>query len=274
MSGQTEDAGIVATLEGIRKTLEMGADDVSSLFLNCRNYWLGYASIDRTNIGMTLYSSGVADAQLNGVMWSGSESVREHIADARRRLDGLPWAWWVGPDSHGNTAGALLDAGAVQVGSAPVMVIDTERMTDVPTPDGVSIEIVPPAADLSDWVRAYAPAMNIAASEIPAMIKAEFARTDRPGKLTRFAARLGERIVAVSELYMSDGVAGIYLVATDAGHRRQGLGAAVTAAAVRLGRERGARLATLQATPLGRPLYHSLGFTTAAEYKIFAFLPQ
>lgn len=256
---------------GVVTTLELNARETMSLFRNCRNYWLGYGCIDSADEGITLYRSDVGNVQLNGVMWAGDDHIRASIADAQRRLAGLPWAWWVGPDSHGSTAATLLDAGAAEVGASPVMVIETARMKPWPVPSGFTLETIPADADLADWVRAYAPAMNIDAGEVDAMIKAEAARADRPGTLTRFAARHGDRIVAVSELYMNDSVAGIYLVATAADYRRRGLGAALTAAAVLHGAERGARLATLQATPLGRPLYLRLGFAPVAAYRIFVF---
>ena len=260
-----------AAADSVVTALETNARETANLFRNCRNYWLGYACADASDERMTLYRSGVGNVQLNGVMWSGDENTGANIAEARRRLAGLPWAWWVGPDSHPSTAAMLIEAGAAEVGAAPVMAVETARMEPWPVPAGFTIEALPAEADLADWVRAYAPAMNIDSGEVSAMIRAERARADAPGLLTRFAAREGDRIVAVSELYMRDDVAGIYLVATDADYRRQGLGAALTAAAVRKGKEQGARLATLQATPLGRPLYQRLGFVSVAAYRIFAF---
>lgn len=250
----------------------LAPEDAAALFLNCRHYWLGYGCDTRIETGMTLYSAGVMHPQLNGVMWVGGGDLPRKIEQARRHLQGRPWAWWVGPDSAPGTFDALVAAGAMQVGTAPVMVIDSDALA-VTAPPGLEIEILPDGADLAEWVRAYAPAMEIPDAEGPAMLRAEIARKDPSDSLVRFAARAEGEIVAVSELFMRDGVAGIYLVATDARHRRRGYGAAVTTAAVRLGHARGARLATLQATPLGRPLYEELGFVTVAEYRILVFAP-
>ncbi|TFV29680.1 GNAT family N-acetyltransferase [Streptomyces sp. T1317-0309] len=52
-------------------------------------------------------------------------------------------------------------------------------------------------------------------------------------------------------------------------HRRRGIGGALTAAALQVGRERGMRLAALVASPAGEPLYRRFGFTTVSEYRIF-----
>ncbi|PSJ41009.1 GNAT family N-acetyltransferase [Allosphingosinicella deserti] len=222
---------------------------------------------------MTLYSTGLRHPQLNGVMWMGPGDLGARIGEARRCFADLPWLWWVGPDSVSGTLDVLIDQGGFRVGVSPVMAIRTDMIAPLPHPQELTIERLPPDADLTAWVRTYVAPMGIADDQIPAMIRAEQARTDPPGSLVRFAARMDGEIVAVSELLMRDGVAGIYLVATDAAWRRRGLGAAVTAAAVRLGGQLGARIATLQATPAGQHLYRRLGFVTVSEYRIMSFPP-
>ena len=151
------------------------------------------------------------------------------------------------------------------------MAAEVDRLERPLTPEGYTVERMTESADLSQWVASYAPSMGIASAELSSLTAAEKTRCDPPGALTRFAARQDDMIVAVSELFLSDDVAGVYLVATDARHRRRGLGAAVTAAALEHGRATGARIATLQASPMGLPLYRRLGFVVVAEYRIFAF---
>jgi predicted acetyltransferase len=41
-------------------------------------------------------------------------------------------------------------------------------------------------------------------------------------------------------------------------------------AALRIGQERGMRLAALLASPAGEPLYRRFGFTAVSEYRLFA----
>ncbi|MFB0874507.1 MULTISPECIES: GNAT family N-acetyltransferase [unclassified Sphingobium] len=246
----------------------LSAQERQAIFRNCRGYWLGYGYADRIDERMTLYRSGVRDPQMNGVFWTADAAA--DIGVARQRLGDLPWYWWVGPDSHPDAAEILLANGARLVGSAPVMAAEVDKLEQPPVPEGYTVERLDESADLSQWVASYAPSMGIASTELPALSVVEKGRRDPPGALTRFAARQGDKIVAVSELFLSDNVAGIYLVATDAGHRRRGLGAAVTAAAIEHGRSKGARIATLQASPLGLPLYRRLGFVVVAEYRIFS----
>lgn len=72
--------------------------------------------------------------------------------------------------------------------------------------------------------------------------------------------------VATSLVSTTDGMAGIYNVATLDSHRRAGLGAAMTWEAVRIGVAAGADAACLQASDMGRPVYERMGFELADDY--------
>jgi GNAT superfamily N-acetyltransferase len=79
--------------------------------------------------------------------------------------------------------------------------------------------------------------------------------------------------VAASALFLNNGVAGIYNVATVDGQRRRGLGAAMTWHAVRRGRELGCRFSGLQSSVMGQPVYERMGFRTIAAYPSFGVRP-
>jgi len=80
------------------------------------------------------------------------------------------------------------------------------------------------------------------------------------------AGRVDGAVAATSMLIATGGVAGIYWVATLAAQRGRGYGAALTWAAVAAGRELGCRVASLQASKLGRPVYARMGFEHALDY--------
>ena len=253
--------------------LIVSADQLSAFHRNCRSYWLGYGYTQRIDDGLTLYSSGAQHPQLNGVMWLGSGELATRVVEARRRLAGLPWLWWVSSDSDPETLATLLAAGGQQVGVAPVMAIRTDAVRTLPGPADLRIERLQEGSPLTPWVTAYAPAMGVMEADIPLVVAAEAARTDDPGSLTRFEGRIDGEIVGVSELLIADGVAGVYLVATAEAFRRRGVGAAMTSAALALAREHGFPVATLQASPLGEPLYRAMGFSTVAEYQLVVLPP-
>jgi predicted acetyltransferase len=67
---------------------------------------------------------------------------------------------------------------------------------------------------------------------------------------------------------VNNGVAGIYWVGTTERARGQGLGRALTAAAVNAGLDLGAELASLQASPMGEPIYRAMGFEKIFDYRL------
>ena len=65
---------------------------------------------------------------------------------------------------------------------------------------------------------------------------------------------------------------GVYAVETLPGWRRRGLAAALVEHALADAQRRGARTASLQSTPMGQPLYESLGFRPVGRYE--EWVPQ
>lgn len=84
-----------------------------------------------------------------------------------------------------------------------------------------------------------------------------------------YLGRLRGEPVCTAALIATGPVAGIYWVATPERHRGQGLGEAVTWAAVRGGLELGCRIGSLQASMLGAPVYRRMGFESPVGYVKF-----
>ena len=80
---------------------------------------------------------------------------------------------------------------------------------------------------------------------------------------------------------MADGVAtfvatidgGIYWVGSLEHARGKGLGRAVTTAATNAGFEMGADIASLQASPFGKPIYEDMGYQTLYDYRLLMSRP-
>ncbi|WP_223168180.1 GNAT family N-acetyltransferase [Nonomuraea sp. SYSU D8015] len=244
--------------------------DLEQQLANTRDYWLGWGRADRSAGDLTLYRSSVSHPQLNGVLRVGhGQSLDAVVAEAEGRLRGVPWMWWVGPDSRSDLADHLLATGATEIGTMPVMAARVDRAISVDTPPELEIEQVAGPDSLREWVTAYAPSFGVAPDQVHHVIRAEDNRPDQSNGLVRFAGRWNGRLVGTSALLDRHGVAGIYVVTTAAEYRRRGIGTALTAAALREARERGLRVATLQASPDGAPVYHRMGFETVAGYRMF-----
>jgi ribosomal protein S18 acetylase RimI-like enzyme len=77
------------------------------------------------------------------------------------------------------------------------------------------------------------------------------------------------RPAACSHLLVLDHIASINIIGTLEAYRGRGFGAAITQAAVNGGAEAGCRIAVLQASELGQPVYERMGFRTVASYKTY-----
>ena len=75
--------------------------------------------------------------------------------------------------------------------------------------------------------------------------------------------------MAIATTIASHDVAGIYWVGSLEAARGKGLGRAMTAKANNAGFDLGAEVASLQASPMGEPLYRSMGFETLFDYRLF-----
>lgn len=74
-------------------------------------------------------------------------------------------------------------------------------------------------------------------------------------------------------LYLADGLAGIYCVATLPAERGKGLGAHVTAESLRAALPLGYGVGVLQATEAGHGVYRGLGFTDVGSVPMFIRMP-
>jgi GNAT superfamily N-acetyltransferase len=155
------------------------------------------------------------------------------------------------------------------------MVIDLEELVEPPaaSPD-LTIEEVVDAATLQTWVETF-----IAGYELPASLQEPLSAcltrrglgSDRP--LRHFLARLRGVPVATSSLLLSGGVASLNAVATLPAARRQGVGAAISAAPLRVAWAAGYRVAILQASDQGYPVYRRLGFSDCFSLPIYVWRP-
>ncbi|HWA53720.1 MAG TPA: GNAT family N-acetyltransferase [Solirubrobacterales bacterium] len=84
-----------------------------------------------------------------------------------------------------------------------------------------------------------------------------------------FIAYLDGEPVSIAMTIVSDEVAGIYWVGSRIQARGRGIGRAVTTAATAAGFDLGANVASLQASPMGKPIYLAMGYEVAFDYRLF-----
>ena len=248
---------------------ELSIHDLQPQLTANRRYWTGWSGAE-PDTDLPIYRTDIAHPLLNGVLRVRGRRLDEAIAEARRRLDGSVWAWWVGIDSDEGTAAGLLARGFQQIAAMPIMAIDV-RPADVPEvtgPPGLAIhELVRPET-LTDYVTTYAGPLGIDPGQVARVVECE--RDFAYPEVVRLAGSLDGKIVGTCTLSLGTEVAALYCIATDPEHRRSGIATALTLAALRLAREAGRTVVTLQASAAGQPVYQRIGFETVGGYALYA----
>jgi GNAT superfamily N-acetyltransferase len=230
--------------------------------------------------GLTWYRSGLRSPMFNGVIQT---TLAEDEADerieailARFRADGLPMVWWSGPSRRPRDLGARLLARRLTTsGNEPGMAADLHTLKeDVALPAGLTIERVAGDAALREWM------LTLQASDVPPGRREPDLRLQRPASYAAdddyrlYLARLDGAPVGTASAQIGAGVVGLYCVSVIQAARRQGVGAAVTLAALREAREQGYRFGVLGASEMGEGVYLRLGFEQYCLLQMYVFLPD
>lgn len=241
-------------------------DVVRSIKANWVEFYgaLGRAPGAELSVGQHLswMLTGIPDAFLNVVFRTdlppdrAEEVVDEALSHFRaRRITKLSWL------TPGEDAGRLLvDRGLTFSEGVTGMAADLAVVPhSLPTPTGLSIVPVQDRASLRPWIRVMRVGFRTPEHAEPALLDV-FAAILAVPQLRTYLALMDGRPVATSQLFLAAGVAGIYNVTCLPEARGQGIGAAVTLAPLSEARRRGYRMAILQASDLGYPVYRRLGF--------------
>jgi GNAT superfamily N-acetyltransferase len=189
-----------------------------------------------------------------------AEAVQSALAPfARRRV---PMCWIVGPSSSPPDLPVYLRRAGLTAGG-----MQTGMAADISAPTGgrgapgeLEIREVADEADLEHWRVPVRRAFGFPPLVDDAVMAAIAAHALDRRDVRCFLGMLEGRPVAGSMLAPAGGVAGVYNVATLPGLRRQGIGTALTLAALDAARDAGHRWAVLLAEPAGEGIYRALGF--------------
>jgi GNAT superfamily N-acetyltransferase len=163
---------------------------------------------------------------------------------------------------------AACDAAGMQfVYSMPAMTLPRRAEGRAPGP-GVEVRRLDDSAEAADYWRIAAASYEDIG--FPSEVFAGYTEAERlvGGEIVAFLGRVEGEPAAIGMTIVTDGVAGIYWIGALATARGRGLGRAVTAAAIDAGFGLGADIASLQASPMGKPIYEAMGFETIYDYRL------
>jgi GNAT superfamily N-acetyltransferase len=212
------------------------------------------------------YHTGVDDPHANAVLVTALDEseadavIDETIAELTDR--GSPFIWWVMPSARpADLDDRLTSRGFVADDAWPGMAVATDAIVPPLAFEGLEIRRVSNEADYAAYLGVFTPILS-PSEAFSAFFDAGARRIGFADAVPEehFLGLVDDEPVATASLITAGGAAGIYNVTTIERMRGRGIGAAMTVAAVHHGHERGLRLATLQASTMGRPVYERLGF--------------
>jgi len=205
------------------------------------------------------------------------EADREIEASLERmRAHGIPGSWHVGPSMRPPDLGERLVARGFEYGGDDIgMAVGLSRVPEeVPVPEGFVVERVREEEGLAAWIEALGSGFGegpVEAEWVGEMYRRLGFGDEGPWR--HYLGRLGGEPVATATLFFGAGVAGIYFVCTVERVRRQGIGAAVTLAALREARDLGYMVGVLGSSEMGYPVYRRLGFEEYCRIGLFEWRP-
>ena len=171
------------------------------------------------------------------------------------------WSFWATEEARPETWLPLIqEAGLIRDTSIPHYGIATaDLVSDVPLPPDFVIVKVETRTTMAEWVKTFCEGYEIPMRFLP-RLEAVFQELGTGAPFSQWMGLHAGTPVATASTLVSDGVAGVYNVATKPNARGNGYATAMTRAAIRVLAAQGCAAAVLQSTPNGERLYTRLGF--------------
>lgn len=226
------------------------------------------------------FASGVPMSPFNGIVSArltddnADEVIREAIDYFGSRS--LPFSWAAGPLTTPADLGEHLLANRFKAQEAQAgMAIDLDYpLEGVPAPEGLEIERVSGTSLLGDYSDLVSTGFHVpedAGAEFMGIIAEVTSGPDATS--WGYLGRLHEEPVASSGLILAGGGALVINVVTLPEARGKGIGAAMTHRALHDAREADFRIATLEATKMGYPVYKRLGMEEYCRMQEYVWTP-
>ena len=226
---------------------------------------------------MILFSSGLPVAMFNGVLGPqlSSKMISKRVDAVMMQFKeiGLPMTWVLGPSSAPkNLKEALLGQGLIEGDVMPGMAIDLDEVEPLPKPAGLNVKQVIDARSLGICSQAVSDGFEFP-KETNHGYRDLLLRVGLSPAHLWFLGLFEGRPVATSIMILHENVAAIYCVATLPEFRGRGIGTAITREPLQAAKDAGYRVAVLEASAKGLPVYEKIGFKELCRFRSFTWSP-
>jgi GNAT superfamily N-acetyltransferase len=224
------------------------------------------------------WQTAVAHPWFNGVLslQPPAEDVDDTVQDTLAYFQShavASFSWWLAPHLEpAPWSQHLLPRGFHYSDRTPGMALDLAALP-APARQPLTIRRVEDSQTLAEWLRAFIQGYGIPEAMQPAFL-ALLESLGLQSPFRHYLGSLDDRPVAASTLFVGAGVASIYNVATLADVRGQGIGSAMTLAALYDARDLGYRAGVLQSSEMGYPVYERLGIQKICQVDHFYWAGQ
>jgi GNAT superfamily N-acetyltransferase len=265
LMGIDDQAAVIKAIEGNAAELLLamghagGGDEVHEPHIT---WTIGGSPID--------YHNAVVHADLSRTTLTPDAVITDAIDQFRTR--NVPGSWHVGPSFRPSNIGELLvKHGFDDAGGEPGMAADLHQLNeDIAYPAQLRVERVREDEQLDIWGRTLSQGFGEGEREanwVRDVYRKIGLGDDVPFR--HYTGWMDGKAIATTTLFLGAGVAGIYFVMTVPEARRQGIGAAITLAALRDAREMGYHVGVLGSSEAGFPVYQRLGFQEYCQIGIY-----
>lgn len=183
---------------------------------------------------------------------------------------GLPTRWMTSPSNRPANLGNCLEAhGLTHVADFPGMAVHLPELNeDFIIPSDLSVEHVGDVKTLEQMIDTFVIGYGIPVS-VGNLFFDVLSSLGFELPMRHYLGWLRGKPVACSSLFLSSGVAGIYIVATVPEARGQRIGSALTLLPLREARALGYRIGILGSTEMGLGVYRRLGFREYFKFGIY-----
>jgi len=183
-----------------------------------------------------------------------------------------PFTWSINPDDKPDDLAARLEKAGLKREETRSMAIEIKDLKMPKCPEGFTVEEPDGIKEVDAWARLMLDAYGMGSGYIDTFVKMVHSQSRR-GDYFYYTGLLDGLPVATAMTFLSDGVVGVYCVATDPSVRGKGIGSYITAIPLLDAKEKGYEVSILHATRMGYPVYERLGYREICKKVTYSWTP-